>query len=206
MVVQNAVKHGRLAKEAVIKGEDPGEFEFCRDRMLRELAPVGQVEEMLAARVVAEDFYRDRILDHLLMYERRIEHSLYRTMDEPRKQRLLREKDAPGEGAAEVSSAKSEVSSVLPTLHFTPATSDRPREGGTPNGDGNESCETKPIGAGSNVGGPPGGGDTQEPACQTNPICAAPNAGQVLCGTEVRNDLGRGELGETNPMGGRASS
>ncbi|MCX5643478.1 MAG: hypothetical protein NTZ17_02160 [Phycisphaerae bacterium] len=52
-VAQNAVKHGLLAQEVVIKGEDPGEFEFYRDQMLGELAPVGQVEAMLAARVVS---------------------------------------------------------------------------------------------------------------------------------------------------------
>jgi len=33
-VAQNAVKHGLLAREVVIKGEDPGEFEFYRDQML----------------------------------------------------------------------------------------------------------------------------------------------------------------------------
>ena len=52
-VSQNAVKHGLLAREAVIKGEDPGEFEFYRDQMLGELAPVGSVESMLAERVVS---------------------------------------------------------------------------------------------------------------------------------------------------------
>ena len=53
VVSQNAVKHGLLAKEVVIKGEDPGEFEFYRDQMLGELAPVGSVESMLAERVVS---------------------------------------------------------------------------------------------------------------------------------------------------------
>jgi hypothetical protein len=53
VVAQNAVKHGLLAKEVVIKGEDPGEFEFYRDRMLGESAPVGQMESMPAARVVS---------------------------------------------------------------------------------------------------------------------------------------------------------
>jgi hypothetical protein len=34
VVSQNAVKHGLLAREVVIKGEDSGEFEFYRDQML----------------------------------------------------------------------------------------------------------------------------------------------------------------------------
>ena len=53
VVSQNAVKHGLLAREAIIKGEDLGEFEFYRDQMLGELAPVGSVESMLAERVVS---------------------------------------------------------------------------------------------------------------------------------------------------------
>jgi hypothetical protein len=49
---QNAVKHGLLAREAVIQGEDPEEFEIYREGMIEELAPAGMVEEMLAERVV----------------------------------------------------------------------------------------------------------------------------------------------------------
>ena len=45
---QNAVRHGLLAQQAVIRGEDPGEFEFYRDQMLGELAPAGAMESMLA--------------------------------------------------------------------------------------------------------------------------------------------------------------
>ena len=52
VAAQNAVRHGLLAKEVVIKGEDPGEFEFYREQMLAELAPAGQMESMLAQRIV----------------------------------------------------------------------------------------------------------------------------------------------------------
>ena len=51
-VAQNAVRHGLLAQQAVIRGEDPGEFEFYRDQMLGELAPAGAMESMLAERIV----------------------------------------------------------------------------------------------------------------------------------------------------------
>ena len=149
---QNAFRHGLLAREAVIQGEDPEEFELYRARMLEELAPAGPVEAMLAerivglswrlrraerlqnvalaalddgtptpllaarleewkrlkgnewdqgissvvdenlalGRVVVEDFAEARVLDRLLMYERRIESSLYRTMAELRKERQAR--------------------------------------------------------------------------------------------------------------------
>jgi len=146
VVAQNAVKHGLCARRAVIAGEDLGEFEFHRDRMLGELAPAGAMESMLAERVVSlswrlrraervqneafdallakdranplarltqslrprgdfgageedltlgrvvvSDFGNARVLDRLLMYERRIEHSLYKSMSELQRLRLIRE-------------------------------------------------------------------------------------------------------------------
>jgi len=148
-VAQNAVRHGLLAQQRVIRGEDPGEFEFYRDQMLGELSPAGAMESMLAERVVGlawrlrraeriqaqvfdtllvddatgpmrkltrstrpkgsdvddshlalgrvaiRDFVNYRTLDRLGLYERRIEHSLYRTMTELQKLRLLRELDRP---------------------------------------------------------------------------------------------------------------
>jgi hypothetical protein len=149
---RNALKHGLLAREAVIMGEDPEEFEIYREGMLAELAPAGVVETMLAERVVGlawrlrraerlqnmafaaldegepepllearheewkqlkssdwdravagvldenaalgqlvvADFAEARVLDRLLMYERRIESSLYRTMAQLRRERQAR--------------------------------------------------------------------------------------------------------------------
>ena len=52
-VSQNAVQHGLLARQVVIKGEDPGQFETYREQMLGELAPVGAVEALLAERAVS---------------------------------------------------------------------------------------------------------------------------------------------------------
>ena len=51
-VSRNAVKHGLLAQEAVIRGEDPEDFEAHREAVLGELSPVGAIESMLAERVV----------------------------------------------------------------------------------------------------------------------------------------------------------
>jgi hypothetical protein len=93
------------------------------------------------------------------VYERRIEHSLYRTMAEFRKQRLLREMEPPAgatlEGGWAGSTGILPVSSMgVPPMttedihgqdardtHGRDAHATRPPEGGTPN----ESCETNPI-------------------------------------------------------------
>ncbi len=139
VVAQNAVKHGLLARQAVLKDEDPQEFDLHRIRMLQNLAPAGPEQEMLAERIVAvwwrlkraermqdealdylieadrasdwikhlrskgdpsagveltfgravaQDFADARTLDRLSMHERRIESSLYRTMNELRKLKL----------------------------------------------------------------------------------------------------------------------
>ena len=149
---KNAVKHGLLAREAVIAGEDLQEYELHRAEMLETLAPVGPLETMLAerivelqwrlrraarlhnaafaalddgepmellearheewkrlkgserdqgligafdeqaalAKVVVEDFGCARVLERLLVYERRIESSLYRTMAQLRRERQAR--------------------------------------------------------------------------------------------------------------------
>jgi len=154
VVAQNAVRHGLLAEQGVIRGEDPGEFEFYREQMLEELAPAGAMESMLAERAVGlawrlrraeriqaevfnallakettdpvrkllrsmesrgaeasqgcpdegdltlgrvamRDFGNARVLDRLGMYERRIENSLYKTLGELQKLRLLGELNSP---------------------------------------------------------------------------------------------------------------
>jgi hypothetical protein len=49
---QNALKHGLLAKEAVVVGEDFDQFDLYRDQIRAELAPVGLVESLLVERIV----------------------------------------------------------------------------------------------------------------------------------------------------------
>ena len=53
VVAQNALKHGLLAKQDLITGEDPQEFALCRDDLLAELAPTGRMEAILAERIVS---------------------------------------------------------------------------------------------------------------------------------------------------------
>ena len=52
VVAQNAVKHGLLAREGVLRGEDWEEYEMHREALLEELNPTGALEVMLAARIV----------------------------------------------------------------------------------------------------------------------------------------------------------
>ena len=222
-VAQNAVQHGLLAQEVVVKGEDPGEFAFYRDGMLAELAPAGQMESLLAERIVGlawrlrraerlqaaafdalpeppkpkpfwsdeaggwvrpqrpeldpggesravvQDFAETRILDRLLVYERRIEHSLYRTMAELRNLRHWRETDPPKAGA--MVEAGSVSSTGIPCAGLRAGLPGNPDQGrdGDPKHDlsrlGTHAHATGTAGVSTNVP------EAQEPACETKPIC-----------------------------------
>jgi len=155
-ISQNAVKHGFLARQAVISSESQADFDLYRDQILAELAPASPMESMLAERIVSlswrlkrvcriqnqtidalnapntssplsklkksllfkgqdlpqadpsespsalalgrlaiKDFSNTRVLERLLMYERRIEHSLYRTVLELQRLRLVRKLQHP---------------------------------------------------------------------------------------------------------------
>ncbi|MEN6575190.1 MAG: hypothetical protein ABFD90_02515 [Phycisphaerales bacterium] len=231
---QNALKHGLLAQEAVIQGEDPEEFELYREGMLQELSPAGVVETMLAERVVGlswrlrraerlqnaafaalddgeptdllearleewkqvkgsqwdrgitgvvdensslgkvivEDFADARVLDRLLMYERRIESSLYRTMAQLRRERQARTAATPENASYSADKLPAGQESAAPA-ELASFGADSPREGisslkcqvssvqGQASGDGSDvalqtshfklakiSCETKPISEG----------------------------------------------------------
>ena len=52
VVSQNAVTHGLLAREGVLRGEDWEEFQRHREMLLEELRPAGALEVILAARIV----------------------------------------------------------------------------------------------------------------------------------------------------------
>jgi len=150
-VSQNAIKHGLFAAEAVIKGEDPAEYEAYHDQFLAELDPVGAVETMLAdrfvslvwrlkraermqnqaidsmiesqidnpmakslnmvkwhakgvklgdsryvishlqlGRVASSDWCNCRVLDRMMLYERRIENSMLKMMNELKRHEIMR--------------------------------------------------------------------------------------------------------------------
>ena len=56
---RNSIRHGLLSKEMVIKGEDAGEFEDLRDRLMTHYAPSGELEILITERIVA-DFWKLR--------------------------------------------------------------------------------------------------------------------------------------------------
>ena len=55
-------------------------------------APLTDEEHLALGRVVTRDFSNSRVVDRLLMYERRIENSLYKTIAELHKLRLMHER------------------------------------------------------------------------------------------------------------------
>ena len=206
IVAQNAVKHGLLARQAVLKDEDPAEFELHRGRLLQSLAPEGQEQELLAERIVrlwwrlqraermqdealdylieadrgdgwvklrrsdgdpsagrdlafgravARDFAEARSLDRLSMLERRIESSLYRTMDQLRRLKPAGQSRppvetphlaSPDEMAVNVACcAKQSQSGEVASLKCGVSS------GANPAPEGGPWCETKPMEAGESV-------------------------------------------------------
>jgi len=163
--------------------------------------------------VVLKDFSNSRVLDRLLMYERRIEHSLYRTMAELQRLRLVRELDAPAEESAEgVSSLKFQVSSgesqssILQTSHFTLNTSEETPHGVTTNAPAAGVSPPAEMLHHSNIpsfrhsihsSGCPA---VEDPSCKTNPISPGPSEGQVLCDEGVMNNVAENSCEETKPI------
>ena len=116
---------------------------------------VGSGADRLLGRMVVEDFSNGRVLERLLVYERRIENSLYRTMRELREQKQVRVAGGPAETMSRVSERAlggTGLSPAQPSL-----------------------CKTNPMYAGSSEttvsGGKEGGNDPRENGlCETNPI------------------------------------
>lgn len=52
IVARNPLKHGLLSRETVLPNEDRAEFETFRALLLADLDPVGELEELLADRIV----------------------------------------------------------------------------------------------------------------------------------------------------------
>jgi hypothetical protein len=163
-------------------------------------------------RVVIKDFSNSRVLDRLLMYERRMEHSLYKTMAELQRLRLLRELDAPtkepvGSGPARAVARASrpwktrqgqDGLATEPPHGVTtnaPAAADEPHHSHIPSfqhsipassGTGEEERLTASL-------------QTDE-SCKTKPIYAGAKQGQLPDGTGVREDSPQSGLGETKPI------
>jgi hypothetical protein len=191
-------------------------------KLVQSLSPkgAGRVEggpdgegDLALGRVALKDFSNSRVLDRLLMYERRIEHSLYRTMAELQRLRLVRELDAPAEESAEgVSSLKFQVSSgesqssILQTSHFTLNTSEETPHGVTTNAPAAGVSPPAEMLHHSNIpsfqhsihgSGCPA---VEDPSCKTNPISPGPSEGQVLCDEGIMNNVAENSCEETKPI------
>jgi len=171
-----------------------------------------QTESELAfGRAVVKDFGHDRVLDRLLMYERRMEHSLYRTMAELQRQRLLREVDGPAqEPACSVPVRASEetphgvttnkVGRGRPTYEETPD-GPRVREGRLTNAlAGAEPPHHSGIPSFQYAPAAPASPVAAEKSCKTKPIGRGANDSQIPCGTGVMTDSVQKGLGKTKPI------
>jgi hypothetical protein len=266
---QNALKHGLLAREAVIQGEDLEEFELYRQWMLEELAPAGPVEALLAervvglswrlrraerlqnaafaaldegtptpllaaqheewkrlkgreweqgisgvvdenlalSRVVVEDFAEARVLDRLLMYERRIESSLYRTMAE-----LRRERQARVAAAAPEEASRSEGCLAAGQESATPAKLASFSVNVAPGGQTREITlgrPESPAGAARGTGCRPVVENHGQDAHATETAAGVAHRSSIPSfhpSSPVLHAPVEGQLGETNPISGEVSS
>ena len=76
IVAQNAIKHGLLARQDVIAGEDTQEFDLHRGQFLDELAPAGKMETTFAEQIVSLSWrlrragrLQNEVFDYLLAKE-----------------------------------------------------------------------------------------------------------------------------------------
>ncbi len=118
----------------------------------------GSGADRLLGRMLVEDFSNGRVLERLLLYERRIENSLYRTLRELREQKRMRLAGAPAEPIGGLSAGASRGTG-MPSASLSgqalPVSWDHGRDAhatGTPDGVAagllpaqTPSCKTKPI-------------------------------------------------------------
>lgn len=62
IVSKNALRHGILSREAVLKGEDEASLISFSDRMRSELQPSGEVENLLVDRIIASAWRLRRLV------------------------------------------------------------------------------------------------------------------------------------------------
>jgi len=136
-------------------------------------------EETPLGRAVVRDFTYARVLDRLSMYERRIEYSLYKTMSEFRRLRLVREV-APG--TEKPPRTDERWGKPHPACATEPGTAE-PLRAEERWGKPHPAC----VADEATVGSVCAGGD--EPSRRTNPIDRGGNAENPLC------DVGERQLG-----------
>jgi len=166
--------------------------------------------DLVLGRVVLKDFSNSRVLDRLLMYERRIEHSLYKTMAELQRLRLLRELDGPAEEPAcsvPVRASRARVAGFQPAegaarmaATQTPdgVTTNAPPAGGCPPGVEMPHHSNIPSFQHSSHGS--GGPPAKDESCKTKPISQGANGGQLSDDKGVVENSPESGLGKTKPI------
>jgi len=164
-------------------------------------------DDLALGRVALKDFSNSRVLDRLLMYERRIEHSLYKTMAELQRLRLLRELDSPAKepvcsvpGWGERPRSPEEVGRGRPTYEETPdgVTTNAPPAGGCP--PGVEMPHHSNIPSFQHSIREPGDPAPEDQSCKTKPISQGADGGQLSDDKGVMEDSPESGLGKTKPI------
>ncbi len=183
--MQNEVFNVRLSEEATPLARQTRSLKF---------ATTPEDADLDFGWAVIKDFANSRVLDRLMMYERRMENSLLKTLNDLQLRRLrvrdyisrhMDEIGSPEAGSwkCEVSSLKSDgsdaESSELQTSHFRLQTSLEPPYGVTTNA--------------------PDEAGVEEQSCKTKPI-SGPDESQVPWDEEVREDSWQDNIRETNPI------
>ncbi len=185
-------------------------------RLARSVIPGKAAEDdgLDLGRAVLKDFSNSRVLDRLLMYERRMEHSLLKMLNDLQLRRLRvrdyisRHMDEIGSSQGEsfkceVSSLKSEWSDTdsaeLQTSHFQLQTFSEPPYGVTTNAAG-ALLHHSSIPSSEDTAEGPEGSVAAELSCKTKPICPDAGEGQVLYGVGVREGWAQDGHEETKPI------
>jgi hypothetical protein len=177
-------------------------------------------DELAFGRAVVKDFSHGRVLDRLCMYERRMEHSLYRTMAELQRLRLMPEVEGstpvgsgPGTVGAGFKPARAASQETPDSVTTNEGGGQRPTHEETPDG-----VTTNEVGRGRSTHEEPGhhssvpsfqhssagpagaGGPAAEKSCKTKPISSGPSDGQAIDNKEVTEISLRNATGETKPI------
>jgi hypothetical protein len=76
--------------------------------------PQTNADDLIGGRVLVEDFGGDKVLERILLYERRIENSLYRTMGELQRLRRMRKSEPSRAGATAEAGLPRSSTGILP--------------------------------------------------------------------------------------------
>jgi hypothetical protein len=174
-------------------------------------------EDLLLGRAVVKDFANGRVLDRLLMYERRMENSLLKTLNDLHLRRLrvreyisrhMDEIGSPQDESLpwEDSSAKSEWSDFESSLLQTPPETPDGVTANAPGGpDADRMSATRipqhsTIPSFQDAADDPGGRAAQEQSCKTKPIPAGTDDRQILPGEGLGESLPEDAPEETKPI------